>query len=509
MVAFLRRLGSFLPSALAFLVLVVAAIAYQTGWQLPRFASVTGAPQSETEDWCKDHNVPESECVECNPKLLPKVADHGWCKKHGVHVCPIDFPDVVQVAGPPQMPKYDVLAALNLIERPTNNDKCKLHERRIQFASIEAVTKAGIDDYPVTERPMVEFVPASGEIAYDQTRVARLSSRAAGNVWRVDKEVGQFVKKGEVLALIDAAEVGRAKGDFLKAWAEAEARRTTVERMRPAVASGAVPERTAREAETALREAQLRLVTTQQTLINLGLPAKPDDLTGLSTEEAARRIQFLGLPSSGLPSLQPETASSNLLPITAPLDGFVIAREVVAGEVVDPMKSLFTVADTRHVWLMLHVRADARKQLALGQAVRFRPDGGVAEVSGKIGWLSTAVDEKTRTFTARADLANPDGRLLANSFGPGRIILREEPNAVVVPKGAVQWEGDCHVVFVRDKDYLREGGYKVFHVRTVRLGARDDKYVEILAGLLPGEVVVTKGSDVLRAELLKTDLGDG
>jgi cobalt-zinc-cadmium efflux system membrane fusion protein len=64
-------------------------------------------------------------------------------------------------------------------------------------------------------------------------------------------------------------------------------------------------------------------------------------------------------------------------------------------------------------------------------------------------------------------------------------------------------------VFVRDKNFLHEGAPKVFHVRKVRPGARDDKYTEIIAGVLPGEVVATKGSGTLRGELLKNNLGEG
>jgi cobalt-zinc-cadmium efflux system membrane fusion protein len=119
------------------------------------------------------------------------------------------------------------------------------------------------------------------------------------------------------------------------------------------------------------------------------------------------------------------------------------------------------------------------------------------------------VDEKTRTLKVRAELTNADGRLRAHSFGQGRIVLREENDAIVVPNDAVHWEGDCHVVFVRDKDFLSDNGLKVFHTRTVRPGARNDKYTEILAGVLPGEVVASKGSGILRSELLKNNLGEG
>ena len=87
----------------------------------------------------------------------------------------------------------------------------------------------------------------------------------------------------------------------------------------------------------------------------------------------------------------------------------------------------------------------------------------------------------------------------------------------MVPNEAVHWDGCCHVVFVRDKGHFdSKESPKVFHVRTVRLGVGHrpeglvgGKFTEIVAGLLPGEVVAAQGSDVLRAELLKNSLGEG
>jgi multidrug efflux pump subunit AcrA (membrane-fusion protein) len=88
--------------------------------------------------------------------------------------------------------------------------------------------------------------------------------------------------------------------------------------------------------------------------------------------------------------------------------------------------------------------------------------------------------------------------------------LREEKEAIAVPNEAIHWEGCCHVVFVRDKGYFdSKDSPKVFHVRTVRPGTRNGTFTEIIAGVLPGEVLATKGSDVLRAELLKNSLGEG
>jgi cobalt-zinc-cadmium efflux system membrane fusion protein len=161
------------------------------------------------------------------------------------------------------------------------------------------------------------------------------------------------------------------------------------------------------------------------------------------------------------------------------------------------------------MWLTLNVRLGDVRYLSLGQKVLFRPDDGAQEVSGTLNWISTSVDEKTRTVEARAELDNGDGKLRAGAFGSGRVVLRAEPKAVVVPNEAVHWEGCCHVVFVRDKDFLREGAFKVFHVREVRPGVRDAQQTEIIAGLLPGEVVATRGTAALRAQLLKNNLGAG
>jgi cobalt-zinc-cadmium efflux system membrane fusion protein len=275
------------------------------------------------------------------------------------------------------------------------------------------------------------------------------------------------------------------------------------------MAQGSVPEAKYREAETALSEARIRLLSGQQALINLGFTVATEELKGLSEDKLALHLQFLSLPKTVTDGLDPRRTTANLLPVTSPLDGVVVSREVVAGEVVDTSRLLFIIADTSRMWLTLNVRQEDAQGLGLGRPVRFRPGSGLQEVTGAIAWISTAVDEKTRTVKVRADLDNRDGRLRANTFGPGRIVLREEKNAVVVPTEAIQWEGDCHVVFVRDKNFFREGAPKVFHVRKVRPGVRDEKYTEIIAGVLPGEVVATKGSGTLRGELLKNNLGEG
>jgi cobalt-zinc-cadmium efflux system membrane fusion protein len=188
-----------------------------------------------------------------------------------------------------------------------------------------------------------------------------------------------------------------------------------------------------------------------------------------------------------------------------------VERHVVEGEVVDTREPLFDVADVSTLWLTLNVRQEDAKYVSMGQTVLFQPSDskGSAEIKGTVSWISTAADDVTRTVRVRVDLPNADGRLRAHTFGTGRIVLRDEPKAVVVPSEAVHWDGTCNVVFVRDKNFFQPDAPKFFHVRSVRPGVKQGDMTEIIAGVLPGEVIASKNSTVLEAQLLKSSLGAG
>jgi cobalt-zinc-cadmium efflux system membrane fusion protein len=263
------------------------------------------------------------------------------------------------------------------------------------------------------------------------------------------------------------------------------------------------------EVEAAREEAEAAVGKAIQTLVNLGLPITLDDVRGKSGTDIGTQLHFLGLPPAVSRLLDARRTTANLMPVLSPRDGVVVTRDVVAGEVVDPTKLLFTVVDNHRMWLLLVVPLENTKSVKVGQNALFRPDGGSQEHSGQITWISTRIDSETRTVKVRAELSNLDGDLRDESFGAGRIVLRDEDAAIVAPNDAIHWEGCCHVAFVRDQDFLADNSYKVFHTRMVRPGVANGDHTEVIAGLLPGEVVVTKGSGVLRAELLKGNLGAG
>ena len=369
--------------------------------------------------------------------------------------------------------------------------------RPVKLDSPEAAEKAGLEVVKVEERPMGEYVSAMGEVAYNHHRIAHLAPRAAGTIWSVEKHEGDPIKKGDVLAVISAAEVARLKTDLQQTLLQVEVRRRSFEALQ-AIASS-TPERQLREAEAVLREARLRLAGDEQSLLNLGLPVRVEDLAGLPDEEVARRLARLGLPNEIIRKAGDGALPANLLPMYAPFDGLVIHHEAVLGEVVTTKEPQFTVADVSRLMVLLNLRVEDANRVAKGQEVLFRTDAG-EEARGPLDWVSAEVDEKTRTVRARATVPNPDGRLRPRTFGTGRVLVKPIPRAVAVPDAAIQWEGKTAMVFVRQSA-------TEFLPKEVTLGVRQDGYTQVLTGVQPGEEVVTTGSHVLRSEMLKERIG--
>ena len=151
---FRRTLGLVLSSIGPTLVLIGFAAVFYYGhhndWRIPKFAALTGPVETVVDDWCEEHAVPESICVECDPALMPKGPDYGWCSDHGVHNCTLDHPDVAQLKQAPS--EGELVAdlqraerALAIAPRTENNSGCDIYKTRIQFESVKAVQQAGVD----------------------------------------------------------------------------------------------------------------------------------------------------------------------------------------------------------------------------------------------------------------------------------------------------------------------------------------------------------------------------
>ena len=366
----------------------------------------------------------------------------------------------------------------------------------------DVAQQAGIHVEPVSKRTIRHTLTVNGVTGYDQDHVAQLSVRVPGHVWKVQRKVGETIRQGDCLAIIDAVEVGEAKTEFLQAIVNFELKSQTLVRLTRV--ANEVAERTLKLAEAEEREARLRMLSAQQKLINLGLPIKLEEMQKRSDDELVAHIRTIGLPPNVVDMLDPQTTTANLIPLTAPFDGVVIGRAATVGEMVSPTSTQFVVADVNRMWITVEVRKEHAGLVRLGQSIDFLADGASASVVGVVDWISTELDEETRTLSVRASVPNPildqgpqgeTRRLLkANTFGIGHIILSEAPQALAVPTPSIQYDGKEHFVFVRSTSgFLR---------RNVQLGPAEGGYTEIRSGLNVEELVVSAGSHVLKAQLL-------
>lgn len=388
----------------------------------------------------------------------------------------------------------------------------------LRLESSDSLERLGIRSAPVTHREISEFVETNGVIDYDQTRVVKVSSRAPGTVWRVEKQIGEHIRKGDVLAIVEAANVGQAKSDFLQALVQTRFRQATLDRLKkvPEV----VTDRQIREAEAALREARIKQVNSQQSLTNLGLHVNFQADPALEERELIRKMQFLGLPDSIISTLDPHATPSSLIPVTAPFDGVVTDRNLSLGEVVDSNRPLFSIADVTRMWIILSVRKEDVDRIRTQQPLTFFHDPSSPGIEGVVQWISPQVDPQSKTVEVRGEVENPlvilgktspislvrptvrnvsgqsQRRMQANSFGKGKIQVLHRGQATVVPDAALQSLDQRALAFVTGSDPLR------FQPRFVRVGVRDGGYTEILHGLQAGEQVVTSGSHALKSELV-------
>lgn len=503
---------------------------HHNGWRAPKWKDLFAhADKTEKDDWCKAHNVPDSTCIACHPELAgenpadwckehgvpesactichPEILTSGkaddWCKEHGVpeSACNVCHPEIA-VKG--TLPKDDDAPTLTPESSPAKDPrKCKTHLTKIQFASPEALRKLGVKLAAVEEREMSAVLSVNGEVHYIRSKTARCASRVPGTVFQVERRLGDTVKQGDVLALIDAAEVGRAKSEFLQALALVDSKANVATRLKASLSEGFRTQTEVMEAEASVKEARVRLFAAQQSLANLGLSVTTEDFAGLPTSEATERLRFQGLPADLVERFGKSATNGNLIAIVAPIGGIVTEANAVWGDVVDVLKPLFDIADTSRMWVSLALGLEEIHDVALGQRVVFVPDGTRDEaIEGTVAWISTAANETTRTVEVRAEVPNTTGQVRAGTFGKGRIILRDATKVPVLPDAAVNWEGCCYVAFVRLSG-------EIFQTRKVKLGIKQGGFQEVVAGVSPGEIVAAEGSNVLRSDLLRTNLGAG
>jgi len=469
-----------------------SAAAGQCAHHLPEASCPFCHPDlAEQAGLCAEHGVPEALCTRCNPALIAVFKSQGdWCNEHQLPESQDELchPGVLakyerEHDPPPARASPLSVEVLATDELPRTQRApsvgCVKDRSVIRLASPELARSIGLESEPVRRQPLHRTLVVNAEVVYDATKLARLASRAPGVIVEVRKNVGDAVRQAEVLAVVDSADLGSAKATLLAAAATVRLWDSNHRREQRLYEQGVATEQEALEAETKLTESRIELARARQHLKNLGLAeAQIEQLA--ATEDA-----------------------SSLLELTAPFDALVVERAATIGEMVDTSQPLLTVADTTRMWALLDLAQADLKDVRLDQPVVLTVDGLRGEsFAGRVAAINSAADPRTRTIKARAEIENERGLLRANSFGRAEISVRNGEPALLVPKSAVQWEGCCNLVFVRESQTR-------YRPRKLRLGCEAGDFYEVVEGLSGDEAIVTQGSFLLKTEILKGSIGAG
>ncbi len=340
----------------------------------------------------------------------------------------------------------------------------------------EALATLKLSYAKAEHRPLAEEVEVPATLEPVPDRRATVGPRVAGRVVQVDVNIGDQVKRGAPLVVLESVDVGRARADAIAAQARLKVARRAAERARMLRDEGISSERSVEQAEGALEVARAEVAAVRARLAAYGV--------GRST--ASR---------SGVASVV----------LTSPIAGTVVARSVHVGQWVEPSTTIVEVVDLDELWLEGAIYERDLAGVAVGQAVRVEVRAIPNEpFSGVVEHVGDTVDERSRSITIRVSLPNLERRLKPGMFATARIQgTSAEPGeqALVIPRAAVQEIDEHNAAFVR----LGDGE---FELRRVHTGRRAGDLVEVLNGIKAGEEVVVEGSFQLKGQLLRSTLGE-
>ena len=347
-----------------------------------------------------------------------------------------------------------------------------------------------IETQPARATTEAETLRVSGRIALADNRTWRVGIRTDGLVVGVFAGVGDYVRKGQVLARYHADEVRDSRAKLHAAQAE----------LARAKAAAVLAQRNLDRAGTLL---ELKAASQQQVD-----QARQDAVAAESEVRSAQsevdRLEDLLEDDLRVPAEpKPGDETADQVPIIAPASGFVLEKKVTLGKAIDTMDDTFVIGDLSQVWMLASVRQDQLGTLRVGQAARVTV-AGVAqqEFQGRIANLGQALDPQTRTMQVRIVLSNPGNQLRPEMLATADIPAGPPRARVLVPSDALQQVDGQDVVFVRTAPDR-------FAVRPVQVAETRNGETPIVQGLKGGEQVVVKGSFVLKSQLLKASLEEG
>jgi len=336
---------------------------------------------------------------------------------------------------------------------------------KLRLPSPNSASIIGVQTATPETGTLSDGIDCMAEVSFSQNKLAQISAPVGGIVQSVEVDLGSKVEAQQTVAKLWSASLAETV-------TKAVLTRQTLERERKLWAGRVTSEQALQEAEAANRAARQQAST-------------------------------LGFSDEQIQALEKNTTSPIYLEVRAPFAGEIVEQAAVRGATTEAGKTLFTLVDTSVMQALLHVPETALARLQPGQAVELRINSLPGKIfTGKLNWISPAVDERTRLGRARAEFDNAEHLLRDKMFATARILTRTTEGATLVPTSAIQYVGGKPFVFVQQKADL-------FDARAVRLGAKSNNQQEVLSGVLAHEQIAVDHAFAIKSAMLMARLGAG
>jgi membrane fusion protein, heavy metal efflux system len=316
----------------------------------------------------------------------------------------------------------------------------------------------------VTVQPskLTRTLRLTGAVAYNAFSTTPVITQVGGPVAKILVVPGDRVKRGQPLLEVSSPDYSLLLAAYLKARDTFRVADKNYERAQDLFAHHAIADRDLLQAESDRIQAQADLSAAQEGMRILGIP-KPEDLE--------------------------KSPISAQIPLLAPIGGEVVERLVSPGQVLQAgTTQAFTISDMSTVWVMANVYQGDLAYVKDGDPVTITTDSYPDKFSGKISFISPALDPNTRTLQARIVVDNPGGKLKKDMYVVATVTAGVISDAIAVPDSSILRD-DENQPFV----YVASGSNQ-FGRRPVDIGQSQNGQTQILKGLSPGDKVAANGS---------------
>jgi membrane fusion protein, heavy metal efflux system len=330
---------------------------------------------------------------------------------------------------------------------------------------LTAAQRANIHLYTVAPIKFRKTVEATGAVDFDNDQATSVLAPFSGPVSRLLVSLGEHVKQGQPLAVVDSPDFATAISTYRKAISTAQTARRLADLDKDLVEHNGVAKREAEQAETDAANAEADREAALQSLVSLQVPP-----------QTIKDIQE-GRPISRLDGI-----------IRAPIAGTVVEKLITPGQLLQAgATACFTVADLSRVWVMAQVFGSDLTAISVGDPADVLTGIGSNKFSGIVDNISALVDPDTRSVVARVVVKNPGDLLKKQMYVHVTIQARQESNGMLIPVSAVLRD-DVNLPFVYSVQ--PDGSFSRQHVT---LGYRSGDQYDIADGIKTGDQIVVDG----------------